>query len=136
MIDQSEWVRAAALDNAEWCDAVCRSHGLIGELDAAAWTSAKRTPPLYPDAVSLSPRTSAAELLARIDRSTPGASIKDSFACLDLSRDGFHILFEAQWIYRPADQGPSAASGPWEVTAAIHHGCTPVGPLRIWVASD
>lgn len=112
-IDQSEWVRAAALDNAEWCDAMCRSHGLTGEFDATAWASARRTPLLYPDAVTLSPHAAADQLLSRIDRTAPGASIKDSFACLDLGPAGFHVLFEAQWIYRPADFSPPASSHQW-----------------------
>ncbi|WP_433662108.1 hypothetical protein ACQPW1_08125 [Nocardia sp. CA-128927] len=114
-LDRDKWVRAAALDNAEWCDAVCRSHGLTGEFDAAAWTSARRTPPLYPDAVTLSAHTSAEQLLGQIDCTTRGASIKDSFACLDLSRHGFHVLFEAQWIYRPADHRPPAAPHRWKL---------------------
>ena len=36
-------------------------------------------------------------MLADIDASA-GCSIKDSFACLDLSGLGFRVLFEAQWI--------------------------------------
>ncbi|MFB8282179.1 hypothetical protein [Nocardia colli] len=112
-IDTNEWVRAAALDNAEWCAAMCRSHGLTGEFDATAWASARRTPPLYPDAVTLSPQTTADQLLGRIDRTAPGASVKDSFARLDLSAAGFRVLFEAQWIYRPADLPPPASSRPW-----------------------
>ncbi|MEU7145207.1 hypothetical protein ABZ942_37585 [Nocardia sp. NPDC046473] len=112
-IDTSKWVRAAALDNAAWCDAICRSHRLTGEFDAAAWTSAQRTPLLYPDAVTLSPDTAADQLLRRIDCAAPGASIKDSFACLDLSAAGFHIRFEAQWIYRPADLRPTASPPRW-----------------------
>lgn len=114
-IDTNEWVRAAALDNAEWCAAMCRSHGLTGEFDATAWASARRTPPLYPDAVTLSPHTTADQLLRRIDRTAPGASIKDSFACLDLGAAGFDIRFEARWIYRPADLAPPASSRPWTV---------------------
>jgi hypothetical protein len=33
---------------------------------------------------------------------SPGASVKDSFADLDLTGAGFRVLFEAQWIHRPA----------------------------------
>lgn len=104
MADRNGWVRAAARNNAEWCDAVCRAHGLQGEFRADAWVSAHRTPPLYPDAVTLTADTSAREVLARIDVASPGCSIKDSFACLDLSPAGFEVLFDAQWIYRPADR--------------------------------
>lgn len=75
---------AAARNNAEWCDAVCRAHGLAGEFSPQAWTSKLRTPLRYPDAVALTAAASAAEILPRVDASA-GCSIKDSFACLDLT---------------------------------------------------
>ena len=31
---------------------------------------------------------------------SPGCSIKDSFAALDLSAHGFRVLFDAEWIVR------------------------------------
>ncbi|MFG2502740.1 hypothetical protein ACGFSB_31595 [Streptomyces sp. NPDC048441] len=105
-------MRPAARNNAEWCDAVCRAHGLAGEFGAGVWSSARRTPPLYPDAVSLTPEASAADLVARIDTTSPGCTVKDSFACLDLEPLGFEVLFEAQWIHRPAGEalvGPPPA---------------------------
>ncbi|MEU7676473.1 hypothetical protein AB0C42_16870 [Micromonospora taraxaci] len=91
---------AAAHDNAEWCDIVCGSHGLTGRTDADAWSVPRRSPPWYPDAVTLRPGIDAEALLARIDVG-PGASVKDSFADLDLSGYGFRVLFDAQWIHRP-----------------------------------
>ncbi|MFJ6792829.1 hypothetical protein [Streptomyces sp. NPDC091268] len=100
---------AAARNNADWCDAVCRGHGLRPEFTAGAWTSALRTPTLYPDAVSLTPDASASALVAAIDTASPGCSVKDSFAVLDLAGHGFEVLFEAQWIHRPA--GAAAPAG-------------------------
>ncbi|MFF0188466.1 hypothetical protein [Streptomyces sp. NPDC005244] len=112
-------VRAAARNNAEWCAAMSRSHGLAGAFGPAAWTAPERTPLFYPDAVTLEPGADPAEVAARIDTRTPGASVKDSFADLDLGRAGFRILFEAQWIHRPAgappvpsDLGVQVAAGP------------------------
>lgn len=93
------WRAAAASNNAEWCDVVCRSHGAVTRVDESAWTSSTRTPPYYPDAVTLVPDPPVRELLSRIDCS-PGCSIKDSFASLDLTPYGFRVLFEAQWIIR------------------------------------
>jgi hypothetical protein len=49
------WWRMAALNNAEWCDVVCRSHGAQTWFDDDAWTSPTRTPPYYLDAVTLVP---------------------------------------------------------------------------------
>ena len=97
-------VAAAAANNAAWCHAVCRTHGLVPVAAADAWTSAARTPPLYPDAVTLQREVSIPDLLARIDASA-GCSIKDSFASLDLESHGFSVLFDAEWIARPPRSG-------------------------------
>ncbi|MEV8531966.1 hypothetical protein [Streptomyces sp. NPDC051211] len=100
----------AARNNAEWCAAVCRAYGLDTSLGGQVWTSARRTPPLYPDAVTLDPRATADALVAGIDTAAPGCSVKDSFACLDLTGHGFDVLFEAQWIHRPAETPPATAA--------------------------
>ena len=110
----AEWTRAAARNNADWCDALCRTHGAHTNFDEVAWTSRSRTPPLYPDAVTLVPDPHVPELLARIDAST-GCSIKDSFASLDLAAHGFELLFDAEWIVRAKTGVPSAMGGPrWD----------------------
>jgi hypothetical protein len=107
-------VRLAARNNAEWCEAMCRSHGLAGSFSPQAWTAAVRTPLFYPDAVTLAPAADAAELVDMIDTAAPGASIKDSFADCYLTGYGFGVLFDAQWIWRPAGP-PVAESGlDWE----------------------
>lgn len=147
MTDRTAWVRAAARNNAEWCDAVCRAHGLRGDFGGGAWTSPRRTPPLYPDAVTLTRHLgssvgAAAELLARIDTVSPGCSVKDSFACLDLTPAGFEVLFEAQWIHRPA-QAPASApatAAPAAPPAALAHPMawdviTAPGDLPAWAAA-
>ncbi|MGV9213601.1 hypothetical protein ACTFTM_17245 [Micromonospora sp. RB23] len=96
---------AAALDNARWCDAVCASHGFTGRIDADAWSVPHRSPPWYPDAVTLRPGVDAEALLARIDAGA-GASVKDSFADLELAAYGFRVLLDAQWIHRPPADPP------------------------------
>jgi hypothetical protein len=116
-------VRLAARNNAEWCEAMCRSHGLAGSFSPQAWTAAVRTPLFYPDAVTLAPAADAAELVDMIDTAAPGASIKDSFADCYLTGYGFGVLFDAQWIWRPAGP-PVAESGlDWEAVrepASLH----------------
>ncbi|MGC4854653.1 hypothetical protein ACLQ24_14970 [Micromonospora sp. DT4] len=97
---------AAAHNNAQWCDAVCASHGLVGRIDAEAWSVPHRSPPWYPDAVTLRPGVAPEALLARIDAGA-GASVKDSFADVDLSTYGFRVLFDAQWIHRPPTDPPA-----------------------------
>jgi hypothetical protein len=96
-------VRVAARNNAEWCDAFCRTHGVIGRFQAESWSSPVRTPPYYPDGVTLLPGTTAEQVLSGIDTGE-GCSVKDSFACLDLDAAGFRPLFRAQWLVRePAE---------------------------------
>ncbi|WP_432719681.1 hypothetical protein R0381_000181 [Jeongeupia wiesaeckerbachi] len=106
-------VLQATRNNAQWCDAVCRAHGLDSVLGDDVWASPRRTPPYYPDAVTLAPTASEASVLARIDTGNPGSSVKDSFSRLDLAPAGFEILFDAQWIHRPANTStgtPAAAA--------------------------
>ncbi|MEV7327930.1 hypothetical protein [Micromonospora sp. NPDC093244] len=97
---------AAARDNANWCAALCASHGSAGRIDADAWSVPRRSPQWYPDAVTLRPGVDPDALLDRIEGGA-GASVKDSFADLDLSGHGFEVLFDAQWIHRPPADGPA-----------------------------
>jgi hypothetical protein len=91
-------VRVAARNNAEWCHRVCASHGAVGRFDDDAWTCGVRTPPLYPDAVTLVPGCGLESVLARVDRGA-GCSVKDSYCDLALDVAGFVVLFEAKWLW-------------------------------------
>ncbi|MEE1753380.1 hypothetical protein PUR26_13155 [Streptomyces sp. SP18CS02] len=109
---------AAARNNAEWCRTMCRAHGhTTGAFGPRAWTHPVRTPPYYPDAVTLRPDASVRDVLPGIDRAAPGCSVKDSFAGLDLTADGFEVLFEARWIHRPADLPVPRPASPWQPVA-------------------
>ncbi|MET9763176.1 hypothetical protein ABZ016_29750 [Streptomyces sp. NPDC006372] len=99
---QQALVRSAARNNAEWCAAMCRAHGVAEEFGREAWVAAGRTPAYYPEAVTLAPGADRNALVAGIDTTSPGASVKDSFADLDLTGAGFRVLFDARWIHRPA----------------------------------
>jgi hypothetical protein len=118
----------AARNNAEWCDAMCRAHGWSGAFDRRAWTSPRRTPPLYPDAVTLTASTTAEEVLDRVDRG-PGCSVKDSFARLDLTADGFHPIVEAVWLRRAPRLSVNAA--PPDAWSPVHD----AERLRDWEAA-
>jgi hypothetical protein len=93
-------LKLAIQDNADFCDRICRAHGLSPQINPLAWTSAARTPNLFPDAITLSSVADTESILSVIDDSS-GCSIKDSFAALDLHAYGFSILFEASWIGMP-----------------------------------
>ncbi len=104
-------VEQAAANNAGWCAAVARSHGVDGALGERAWTAARRTPPLYPDAVTLHPTATVDDVVPCIDDG-PGCSIKDSFRSLDLAPLGFDVLFDATWmLVPPVDDGVDSS---WE----------------------
>ena len=78
------------------------------EFDPDAWVNPHRTPRYYPDAVTLDPAVVAGSILGRIDTTSPGCSIKDSFATLDLGPFGFQVMREAEWIYREPPSSPIA----------------------------
>ena len=102
----------AARNNADWCDIVCRTHGVNGRFHRLFWASHRRTPQHYPDAVTLDAEANGEQILRHVDTETPGCSVKDSFAKLDLSFAGFGVLFEGEWIRRaPERTPPSSGAG-------------------------
>ncbi|MEU6744399.1 hypothetical protein [Streptosporangium sandarakinum] len=121
---------AAARNNADWCASVCRSHGIPNTFSETAWHSARRTPPYYPDAVTLHPDAVPTDFLSEIDTASPGCSIKDSFAALDLTSGGFVKFFTAQWIHRPAET-PTRATTPTLRTERV----STAAQLRDWQAT-
>ena len=110
----SPLVHTAARNNAEWCDAFCRTYGIAGRFRADSWSSSVRTPPLYPDAVTLLPGVAPEQLLSGIDTSE-GCSVKDSFADLDLTPAGFRPLFHAQWLHRAPSDTDSVSGRGWSM---------------------
>lgn len=110
-----DWTLQAALNNARWCDAVCRAHGHAGRMLPHMWVNAATVPRFYPNAVTLAvgqaaleEQRSTVEILQKSN--LPGRwSVKDSFNKLDLSRRGFDVLFEANWIRSGMPgEGPSS----------------------------
>jgi hypothetical protein len=99
----------AAWNNAGWCDAVCRAHGRPGIFRKAAWVMRQAAPPFFSNAVSLDGAEASAAHAAAVQGlvagGLPGAwAVKDSFCTLDIRRLGFSLLFEAEWLYRPASR--------------------------------
>ncbi|WP_406187721.1 hypothetical protein [Streptomyces sp. NBC_01006] len=129
-LNTEELLRAAVHNNAEWCAAV--SGG--GAFAADAWTSARRTPMYYPDGVTLTREASADALLAGMDTESPGCSVKDSFAALDLAPAGFEVLFGAEWIHRPGD-APAASAAAGSSPALTWARVADAGELAAWEAA-
>jgi hypothetical protein len=103
---------AAVVNNASWCDAVCRSHGHPGVFSTRLWISARHDLEFYPNAISLCPDVTAPEVSAALEPSRRYA-VKDSFARLDLAADGLTLLLEAEWIAcSPQPAGPATLACP------------------------
>ena len=116
--------RAAAQNNAAWTDAVARSHGVATRRDGGAWVADGRTPPFYPNVVTLDPGADARALLAAPPRgAAAGWGLKDSFAVLDLAAEGFVPLFDAAWL--------ACGAAPWRPGGAFR--VTTEAGLARWV---
>ena len=99
----------AIINNAFWCDTVCRAHGIPGEFHKQLWLNRHQVPPFYPNVVTLSGMQARVEQLALIQelaaQKVPGGlGVKDSFCTLDLAPLGFRLLFDAAWLWRPPSQ--------------------------------
>lgn len=103
----SPLLRRAVRNNAFWCNAVCAAHGQAGEFTGTLWLHRQGTPPFYPDIITLAGSEAAVEqeeAIAVLTRSRrEGWGVKDSYCAIDLSPQGFRVLFEAEWIGLKAD---------------------------------
>jgi hypothetical protein len=120
-----ERLAAAVTNNVAWCARVCRSHGVIGQYGDGWWVTLAKAPTHYPDAISLRPDSSPATLPG-IVAERPGASVKDSFASLDLAPAGFGVAIEASWITHEPPLGAMAPG--WSVVRTAEE-------LDAWVAA-
>ena len=116
----------AALANAKWCSS---QGGVRGTWTHTYWYAPRRTALFFPDAVTLHPFAEVDAMLARIDR-TSGASVKDSFATLDLAPYGFDVLSEGEWF--AGDYGPKG-SYDWFTPDEAPADTAPIAPMRVWM---
>jgi hypothetical protein len=125
---------AAVANNASWCAAVCGAHGHPGVRGRRLWASPGHGVRFYPDAITLSPEVSAAEVLA-VAPPSGAFAVKDSYGTLDLAPTGFLLPIQASWIARPAAADP--ASGPAGRTSGgpDWHQVTGSGELAAWEAA-
>ena len=106
----------AALNNAEWCAAIWRSHGLPVETAQGLWFCPSPTPRYYPNVVTVDPLADPAGQVRFITDLWRGApdldlSVKDSFARLELSSAGLRPLFDARWLWRDATSAAAEDDG-------------------------
>ena len=94
---------SAALNNAAWCDAVCRAAGGTTEFTAMLWRNAVPSPAYFPNVITIDAdvKLAAVEVaLRKVSVKGPQVGVKDSFRTLNLALIGFSKLFEASWIWR------------------------------------
>lgn len=92
----------AAINNAAWCAAMWRSHGLPVEQSCGMWFTRSVPPRFYPNAVTVDRSTDSwaqVALLTALATGQPAFAVKDSFACLPLASSGFRPLFDACWLW-------------------------------------
>lgn len=98
-------VIAAALNNAVWCDAVCRAAGGTTQFAEDLWRSSAPSPSYFPNVITLDSSANIAAVEAAL-RACSGSGaelgVKDSFRTLDLLPFGFSKLFDASWIWKDA----------------------------------
>jgi hypothetical protein len=114
-------MRAAAHNNAVWCDAVSSALGGETAFGNGLWVNRQQAPPYYSNAVTLNPDDTdgqSAGIRALLDAGLSGKwTVKDSFCTLDLTPLGFRVLFEAQWLTLATEKPmrtPDARSAHWE----------------------
>lgn len=98
-------LRRAVDASVGWHEDIFALHGIGSMLEDGLWSSIGRPPPLHSDAVSVEPGVTADQVISRLD-GREHAGFKDSFAAIDASDAGMHILFSATWIHREPDRQP------------------------------
>jgi hypothetical protein len=112
--------RLAAANNADLYELIFRAHGLAYRRDASMFVSSAPPPPYYGSMTTLDPDDIPGQLAAIQElKLARGGSfgLKDGFCRLDLEDDGFRVLFEATWLWAPADRFPSPPPPEWERVA-------------------
>ena len=105
LMDDTNVLRLAVLNNVEWCQAVCRTHAAECHLTDRWWINHHPSPPLYPNLITCQPDVLLADILPTLETlnarlPAEGWGVKDSFDCLDLARHGFFRAFRATWLWR------------------------------------
>lgn len=113
---QTDRDASIALNNAEWCAAVWRSHGLLVEQAHGMWFTTSTPPPLYPNVVTVDPSEAPeaqARFVVELARCPRRFAVKDSFNRLPLDARHFTRMFQASWVWRGASPPPSSSSSRW-----------------------
>jgi len=88
-------------NNAEFCDRICRSHGVPGMFEHSLWIQQQRGPAFYPNVITMTREDGLEQTaqIAALRAQNPEIAVKDSFATLDLATIGMRLLFDAEWLW-------------------------------------
>ncbi|MFI0444064.1 hypothetical protein [Actinomadura sp. 6N118] len=127
-MESDKLLGAAVLNNALWCDAVCRSHGFPGNVDSRLWVSLDHDLTFYPHVITLILEADPSEVTA-VAAGRRHAAVKDSFAQFDLAPAGMRLLLEGEWInHVPIQKGPPDPDLRWSSV-------TNADELHVWERS-
>jgi hypothetical protein len=111
-------LRAAVDASLAWYDALCSLHGVPCGIQDDVWAAYAPPPPLHSAAKSVEPTTRVDRVLAAVEALEHGG-VADSFGAFDLTEEGFELLFDAQWIHRPAESGDRRGVPPdWSIVTS------------------
>lgn len=93
-------LQLAVLNNIIWCETVGKTHCISSNSNENVWGLQSPAPMFYPDIITSSKNVTTNHVVNFIGNREI-KSIKDSFSNVDLAPYGFHVLFDAEWIYHP-----------------------------------
>jgi hypothetical protein len=109
--------RLAAANNADIYELVFRALGLPYRRDSSMFVSNATPPSYYGNMTTLDPDDAPRQLaeIRNLETARNGSfALKDGFCRLDLHGQGFQVLFEAAWLWAPADRFTSPPPAEWE----------------------
>ena len=89
-----------------WYDDVFALHAIPARLRDGLWSALGKPPPWHSAAKTVEPGVDTG-LAVRAVQAFEHCAVADSFGDLALDRHGFELLFEATWLHRPPEDGPS-----------------------------
>jgi len=102
-IAQLETIRAIE-NNVALCQCIADIHKVPTILNSEVWMATRSMPPYYPNLITISPNADVDDCIDNLrQRLQPGWGVKDSFACLDLSANGFVIAVKGHWFVAPTE---------------------------------
>lgn len=119
MTDISRLLHIAVEDNIAWCSRVCSAHGSNETTSSRAWVNLAISPPFYPNIITRKKgvQNEVAELAHKVREANQPRKwgIKDSFADLILTEQGFERILAGHWYGGTVSSGESVG---WKIVTS------------------